>query len=77
MHSFIYCYFLSYMQDTSCLSNYVGRVSSHETHFISLFINTLSHHQKYLHDNLFNVYETPTETSLSLTLSRAILSLTE
>jgi hypothetical protein len=37
----------------------------HETHFTSLFINTLPHHQKCSHDSLFNVYETRTETGLS------------
>jgi hypothetical protein len=60
MHSFIYCCFLGCMQDTSCLGNCVyGEFHPHETHFISLFINTLSHHQKYLHDSLFNVHVTP------------------
>jgi hypothetical protein len=35
-----------------------------ETHFTSLFINTLSHHQKCIHGSLFNVYVTPIETGL-------------
>jgi hypothetical protein len=30
---------------------------------LPLFINTISHHQKCLHDSLFNVYETPTKGS--------------
>jgi hypothetical protein len=65
MHSFIYCCFLSCMQDTSCLGNYVERFHSHETHFTTLFVNTLPHHQKCLHDNLFiNVYVTPIETEM-------------
>jgi hypothetical protein len=32
---------------------------------LPLFINTLSHHQKCLHDSLFNVHEIPTETGLT------------
>jgi hypothetical protein len=68
MHSFIYCCFLGCMHYTSCLGNCVGRVHPHETHFTSLFINTLSHHQKCLHDSLFNVHEIPTETGLSIKL---------
>jgi hypothetical protein len=35
---------------------------------LSLFVNTLSHHQKCLHDNLFNVYVTPIESDLKLQL---------
>jgi hypothetical protein len=34
---------------------------------LSLFINTLPHHQKCSHDSLFNVYETRTETGLRAT----------
>jgi hypothetical protein len=65
MHSFIYCCFLGYIQDTSCLVNIVEKgFHPHETHFTSLFINTLPHHQKYLHGSLFNAHETPTETGL-------------
>jgi hypothetical protein len=56
------------MQDTCYLGNCVYKgchpYEPYETHFISLFVNTLIHHQKYSHDRLFNVYETPTETGL-------------
>jgi hypothetical protein len=34
---------------------------------LPLFINTLPHHQKCLHDSLFNVHETPTKTGLTHT----------
>jgi hypothetical protein len=65
MHSIIYCCFLGCMQDTSCLRNCVGGFHPYEIHFTSLFINILSHHLKYLHDSLFNIHETHTETGLT------------
>ena len=38
-------YFPGYMRDTSCLDNSVHRISSYETYFSSLFINTPPQHQ--------------------------------
>jgi hypothetical protein len=39
-----------------------------ETHFFSLFLNTLSCHQKYLCGNLFNANETNVKLPLRLAL---------
>ena len=56
MHSFTYCCFSDYMQDTTASCT---RFHPHETYFTSLFINTLLHHQKCWYDSLFNAHKTP------------------
>lgn len=47
------------------VSKVICRVSFHETYFTSLFINTLQHLQKCLHDTVFIAHETPTEIGLN------------
>jgi hypothetical protein len=48
-----------------------GGCHSHETYFTSLFINTLSHHQKCSHNSLFNVMELPLRLTLATTGSQS------
>ena len=41
-----------------------GEFHPHKTHFISLFLNMVSHHQKCLRSSLLNADETPTVIGL-------------
>lgn len=63
------------MQNTNTLETVYTRFYLHETHFISLIINTLPHHQKHWHDILCNDHGTLIENGLKTTSSRLYLTL--
>lgn len=64
MHSFIFCYFQGYMQDTKFLETVYIWFHPHEAIFFSHLINSVLCHQNCLRGSLFIVHETSIKNGL-------------